>query len=101
MVAVKRETEKCNFFSVLIDGTMACTNKEAIYILHFDPSPKVKDCVEVSVKFRGLKTVTKTDHRHFFYEAIGESLHSVLDPLDEQSCSRNNSLSSVIGAIED
>ena len=51
--------------------------------------------------FFGLKTVTKTGHRHIFDEAIGESLHSLLDSLDEQSCSRNNSLSSVIGTVED
>ena len=104
MVAdLKREIEKCNLFSVLIDGTTdtACKDKEAVYILHFNPSPKGKDCVEVSVKFLRLKTVTKTEHRHVFDDAIEESLHSVLDSLDEQSYSRNNSLSSVIGAIED
>ena len=82
---LKNEVNKSNFFSILIDGStdVSCIDKEAVYILYFDPRPEGKDFAKVCLNFLGLKSVTKTDHKHLFTEAVKESLDTVLDSTND------------------
>ena len=59
---LKNEVNISNVFSILIDGStdVSYIDKEAVYILYFDPRPEGKDCAKV----------TKTDHKHLFTEAV-------------------------------
>ena len=69
---LKNEVNKSIFFSILIDGStdVSCIDKEAVYILYFDPRLEGKDCAKVCLNFLGLKSVTKTDHKHLFTAAV-------------------------------
>ena len=67
-----------NFYSVLTDGSTdaSITEKEAIFTIHFDPSPIGEDCVKICTSYLDLAGLKNANSRGVI-EAINDSFKSI------------------------
>ena len=75
---LKETVEQCHFISILKDGSTdtSITEKEAISVITFDPTPPGTDMVGIKITFLALADLVTTDSRGIL-EAIKKSLLSL------------------------